>query len=161
MFCWIKEEETEVRIESVKTCIEKEFGISQPHTGRTLVRQLHSETRTPEYRRKKAEVEKLTEDKKKNEIQHFKEERVEVSIKLKCSGIAAPNLCHWEEEEEGSCFFDASNISAVHSRTTVLMERRSGLGLFQSDHSMGKFRTLKITWVFQSPLIQDGCDLED
>lgn len=37
----------------------------------------------------------------------------------------------------------------MHSHTTVLLERRSGLGLFQSDRSTGKFRTLKMMLVFR------------
>lgn len=39
-------------------------------------------------------MEKLTEDKKKIRTQPFKGEGVDISIKLKCSGIAALNLCH-------------------------------------------------------------------
>lgn len=39
-------------------------------------------------------MEKLTEDKKKKRTQRFKAEGVEVSIKLKCAGIAALSVCH-------------------------------------------------------------------
>lgn len=44
-------------------------------------------------------MEKLTEDKKKNKTQCFKEERVEVSIKLECSGIATLRVCATERKK--------------------------------------------------------------
>lgn len=44
-------------------------------------------------------MDKLTEDERKIKTQHFKEEGVEESIKLECTGIAALRVCATERKK--------------------------------------------------------------